>query len=312
MQVFQRQQIVRDESYYRARMTNSQIEALAYHLRYDRLGPAVVKCLSEGFKFKRHSGYERVVCLKYLGNAWNTERVLRDQRKLDDDLKMFAVQWAFPQAYYASFLQVRAFLGSIGAGESSHSAVVKKFGQLLVSGRYPSEMSWYSDGGLNDIQHAGVGKHDMPSSYYLDFDNDESVQNQIAQFLGSTREKQLKDRRKSMREEFRTAGGRIKQRLTSAEWEKVSGSLGVTSVMSLLYRKRLKANYEDIDTFLASEIDGSLILDGLCSIVHSLAFVHEAYLARTLGKKEFRELIKLRKGSEGAISKRHQLVLDCF
>jgi hypothetical protein len=309
---FQQLPDTRDEMYFRARMTNSQIEALAYYLRQDRIKPAIVRFLGGNFKFKRHVKYNRDKCTRYLVNSWNTERVLREQRNLDDEAKKFAIQWAFPQAYYACFLQILSFFKASGAGETSHAAVVRKVGQLLVSGRYPKELMWYADGGLHEIKLTGVQKYQMPSSYYLDLENHDSVQNQIAQFLSSTRKKQLEDRRQSIKEKFRTAKGNIKKRLTAEEWCKVSDSLGVTNVISLLYRKRLKANYEDIDTFLASEIDGRLIMDGLCGIVSNLGFVHEAMLARTLGKDEFREVVKGSKTREKFISQRHNIVLDSF
>lgn len=302
----------RDEMYYRARMTNSQIKSFAHYLRIEKIRPVIEPFIQKGFKFKRHDGYNREKCCRYLVNSWNTERVLLDQCNLDSDAIKFAIQWAFPQAYYAVFLQILSLYHAIGTGETSHSAVVKKFGQLLVYDRYPKELKWYADGGPSEIQLFGVKKHQMPSTYYLDLENEDTVQNQIAQFLSSTRKKQLNDRRESMKREFRTKRGKTKKHLTRKEWGDVSNSLGVTSMISLLYRKRLKANYEDIDTFLASELDGPLIMKGLCDIVFSLGFVHEALLARTLGKKEFRELTKAKKGRNDNINKRDNMVLDSF
>lgn len=82
---------------------------------------------------------------------------------------------------------------------------------------------------------------------------------------------------------FKTKGGNSKQNLTDADWSKVSDSLGRTSVMSLLYRKRIKSNYGDIDTFLNPNISAAPLFRNLIHVVSCLNFTHELAIARAIG-----------------------------
>ncbi|GAB4037579.1 hypothetical protein GCM10028774_33200 [Spirosoma jeollabukense] len=63
--------------------------------------------------------------------------------------------------------------------------------------------------------------------------------------------------------------------------------------MDLLYRKRIKSNYGDIDPFTSEEFeDGPLVLKCICSIVYQLNYIIEAYICRAVGVSKFKQLIE--------------------
>src|SRR5690606_1551068 len=81
------------------------------------------------------------------------------------------------------------------------------------------------------------------------------------------------------------------KRLNAEQWARVSGKLGYTSLMSLLYRKRIKANYRDIDTIAFAGIDALTVHSSLIHVVTATNFVHEAFVAAALGKDRYAALV---------------------
>jgi hypothetical protein len=114
------------------------------------------------------------------------------------------------------------------------------------------------------------------------------VNTQICQFLKATREKDLRERKKSM--SFKAKSGKRKRNLTDAEWTKVSDSVGRTSLLSLLYRKRIKSNYQEIDTFLNPHIDATALFNDVIHVVSCLNLIHESMLASAMGLSAYRRL----------------------
>ena len=273
-----------EELHYAARATNVQFEALGHLLRPEEI-KAVPASIINGAQFRLANNYSRAETLKWLRNAWNTESVLRLQLELDEESRRFALQWAFSQAYYAGFCQVLAMFVTCGRSERSHTAVLKQFGQLIKSGKYPSQISWFSDGGMNELVMTGVSKGKYPSSLYLELSEPASVDNQVAQFLKSTREKALKEKKGDHK--FKTKAGMLKRSLSAEDWGKVSNALGPTTVLNILRRKRIKANYREIDTFLRTEISGEKVLGGLIRVAQALALIHESILGLVLPADEF-------------------------
>jgi hypothetical protein len=60
----------------------------------------------------------------------------------------------------------------------------------------------------------------------------------------------------------------------------------------LLYRKRIKANYKDIDTFLSEIIASEQICDDLAAIVWRVNSVLGYYISRYIGVKKLKEAYK--------------------
>ena len=284
-----------------ARATNVQFRALGHYLRPDRLQG--VPSFSWRFNKSKNSRKETV---RWLRNAWNTEFVLRQQLDLDEESRRFALQWAFSQAYYACFCQTLSLFVTCGRTERSHSSVLKRFGLLVSAGWYPDEISFFADGGMGQVSIHGPQKGNYPSPLYLELREPRSVENQVAQFLKSTREKALKEKKKDFK--LKTKDGKPRKSFRPEHWQKVSDALGPTTVLSILKRKRIKANYREIDTFLSTEISGRGVLTGLVRVVHAFAFVHEAALAAVVSQGEFAELTRAGCAKYPFLSKRAELL----
>lgn len=181
-----------------------------------------------------------------------------------------------------------AFFKTAGFTESSHTAVITKVGKLMSENKYPSTMSFIADGGKERVYY-NISKIDLPSTIFFD-DTKEVIDSHICQFLNSTREMELEDRKLKLR--FITRGGKKKTNYTPAEWEAVSKSIGFTSVLSLLYRKRIKLNYRDIETYLCQELNPDTVYRDLIRITSSINMVHEAFIIKALGQKWYNLLYK--------------------
>ena len=90
---------------------------------------------------------------------------------------------------------------------------------------------------------------------------------------------------------IKTKKNKIKKRYSSEDWKKVSDSLGYTNILSLLYRKRIKANYHDIDTLLNPSLDPNVAYNNLIHIVEMMNMVHEAFIIKGIGEKKFIEFM---------------------
>jgi len=228
---------------------------------------------------------------RWLINSWNTERVLHlNKEVLENSKPAFAMQWVFPQAYYSVYASFMAHCRAAGYPEESHTAAMRLFGKLLEEKKMPPSISFYCSGGLRSITYHGIDKPNGIDSMEYDLTRPETIDNQICQFLKSTREIRLKD--KSKRFQFKTKDGKLRKTLSKDLWEKVSNSLGNTSIIELLYRKRIKANYLDISTFNHYSFRGLEIWKCLCSIVHTANALNEAYVAKAVGLNRYGEILK--------------------
>ncbi|MCU0862567.1 MAG: hypothetical protein MUC36_02135 [Planctomycetes bacterium] len=273
-----------EDLFFAAQTTAAQFLALAQRLERKKLTASIPSWLAQPLRFKRAKHCELAEVERWIRNAWNTERVLRAQLELDEDGKRFALQWAFAQAYYAVFCQVLAFFHAHGATERSHATVLKKFGELVREGRFPPELSCHADGGMNAIKLSNVTVSSGSIRSFQDLLTTPS-EDEIAGFLRATRKKQLNAKKPDHK--LKTTSGKAKTSFSKADWDAVSRALGPTTILSLLYRKRLKANYDSIDTFLDPSIDGDGIMRSLVAIVDSMALVLEAAQHRVIGKDHY-------------------------
>ncbi len=270
----------RDNSWFAARMTNCQFGALANRLAPGRVASELESLLRARRPTKSHT-YDKAVVAKWLKNGWSTEQLLRfNQVGLHGDALRHSLHWAFPQAYYSVFAVCLAYFKAVGYTEESHAGVVRKFGLEGKAKRYPPSIAALAHGG-KVVSFTNLSNTVLPTSLSFDPQDAATIDGQIAQFLRSTREMDLKARKTDMR--IRTKRGTIKKALSEADWTSVSDSLGYTSLLSLLYRKRIKANYRDIDTFLHEELEVAPLYEHLLRTVGAMNFTHEVLLAAALG-----------------------------
>lgn len=189
-------------------------------------------------------------------------------------------------AYYSVYSVALAYFNVAGYTEQSHTSVIRKFGSLVAQGKYPKSVSFLASGPRPCV-FSGV-RHDATFSTLTKPTDAEAAGKMIACFLSGTRTQDLEEKKKDLK--LVTKAGKRKRAFSGEDWSQVSERLGRTSILSLLYRKRIKANYRDIDTFLSPKIDGSGIFRSLEQIVDSINLIHEAIIAKTVSIKEYAKL----------------------
>lgn len=225
-------------------------------------------------------------------NSWNTERLLRStSNNFSGPGSGFVAQWAFPQSYYAAFNSTLASFSASGFTERSHAAVRKKVSDLASRGALLCELNIVIDGGLNNLKTQGISStiQDFCSLRLNDSDFEE-VKRHLMSFFRSTRRMHLEDKKPDLN--IRTKDGKkMKKSFRYADWERVSSALGKTSWLCLLYRKRIKSNYRDIDTFLSPRFETEAVLGGLVDFTNVFNLVNEINIVNHLGSKELRSWI---------------------
>jgi hypothetical protein len=111
-------------------------------------------------------------------------------------------------------------------------------------------MSFYAIGTKKEFSAVGVSPANDETSLELDVHDPASVDKQIAQFLRGTRRLSLDEHREKVK--IKNLVGLPKKRLSEGDWEGIAERVGATSLLSLLYRKRIQANYRDIDSLAFS------------------------------------------------------------
>lgn len=222
-----------------------------------------------------------------LVNAWNTERLLKSTyNNFSGPGSGFVAQWAFPQAYYSVFNSTLASFETAGYTEHSHAAVRKKVSNLASLGALPKHLNTWADGSKKELRIEGT------SSTWCDFsstsiypDNIENIKRHLISFFKTTREMHLDDKKGDLK--IKTKDGRkLKKAFNQTDWRRVSASLGKTSWLCLLYRKRIKSNYKDIDTFLSEDFATRYVLEGLLRFTDVFNFVNEINVCKSIGIEE--------------------------
>jgi len=276
------------ETDFAARMTSNQFSALGIKVKLENI-ITELKSLEYFNNLKEKEFNEKIISTR-LKNSWSTENVLRSIKDLyDDDQIIFTLQWAFPQAYYSVFMSFCAYLNMINTELDNHSKVIKKFGEFIEQGKYPDSISFYASG-VKPIDFHNISKSHALSSIHFDPFDEKSVDTQTCQFLKATREIDLNNKKTNMKSAFKTKRNKTKKSLSRLDWEKVSHSLGLTTVLSLLYRKRIKSNYDNIDTFVSPDIDPIGTFNSLIKVVNSLNFINESYISKLLNINKLKEI----------------------
>lgn len=245
----------------------------------------------------------------WLRNGWSTERLLRQSENFFKGKdRSFALHWAFPQAYYTVFAVAIAFFKARGSNEQSHAAVIRRVGEDMAVDQYPKVMSFLAVGGLPEIQYVNVDKQPAHSTLAFDAFDESSVETQIAQFLCATRTRDLKAYKPKMK--LQTKAGKPKKKFSRDDWDRTSKKLGPTSILSLLYRNRIKSNYVEIDTYLSDDLDTDTVFRSLVHVVHCLNLIHEAKLRDVVGSRVFGELLANAGGADRPFVADRQTLLN--
>lgn len=303
-----------EELWFKAEMTHRQHLALAHKLINSDIENEIIN-LDFFKKIKPSKTIDFVEIDKWLNNAWNTENILFSNHTIiDNSGQGFALQWAFPQAYYSVFGTLLAHYNALGYTEKSHTNALKKFGLLVQENKLPESICIYTNGSKKSMSYHGINKPTDIRTIELDLKIQETVDNQICQFLKSTREIKLTEKAPDIIKnlKLKTTTGKPKKNLSQFEWNKVSTSIGVTSILDILYRKRIKANYQDTDVFTYEKLKGRDLLENLCNIVNRINLVNEAYVAKAIGVEKFTQLVDnhVKRTPNEILIKRNKTIID--
>ena len=234
--------------------------------------------------------------VRLLHTGWSTEYALRATAELGDaDYLRHALHWTFPQAYYAIFHLLEAFLHTRGIKSRAPAVVAREVGRLVVRGAYPRAVGYYAAGHYPDfsVQRLPLAAYKPALSLA---GKDLEAQAQIGQFLRTTRKLKATAVRQQVQANPHTAirSTRTGQPLTKwkpQHWQALTWRLGYTTLFDLLGRLRISATSREIDRYVEAEIDFKHFHDSLLTIVRYLNGVHETYVAQALGLARYQEVI---------------------
>jgi hypothetical protein len=279
-----------EDLWFRAEMTHRQFASLSYKLLNADIENEIINLDFFLFRLKKAKNLNLDEVEKWLKNSWNTENVLIQNKSIIENTgQSFAMQWAFPQAYYSTFGSLLAHYKALGYTQESHTNVIKNFSVLVEQKKLPESICFYCSGGKNNIDFFNITKPNDYSSMDFDLSNQMTIDNQICQFLKATREIKLED--KAIKMNLKNKPGEKRKNLNFAKWQQVSEALGHTTIMDLLYRKRIKANYEDIETFSSIQFKGLDVLTNLSSVVSRINLVNETYVAKAIGIENYQIML---------------------
>jgi hypothetical protein len=278
------------ELWFRAEMTHRQFASLAHKLVNADIENEIINLDFFVNRLEKAKNLNLDEVEKWLKNSWNTENVLIQNKSIIENTgQSFAMQWAFPQAYYSTFGSLLAHFKAVGYTQESHTAVLKNFSSLVEQKKFPESICFYCTGGKKNYEFLNIVKPNDVAPMDFDTGNLKTVDNHICQFLKATREIKLDDKAPDLK--FKNGKGQKRNKLSPAMWQQVSNALGHTTVMDLLYRKRIKANYQDIDTFSSSQFKGIEVLTNLSSVVDRLNLINETYIAKAIGLDNYEAML---------------------
>lgn len=282
-----------------ARVFFNHFYAIRYHILSDKERFDLRKIEYFNKLKVRHEAFDLDHCKKLLWNAWSTEHALRLALQLDNsEYYRFSLHWSFPQAYYSVYLAMTAFHHSQGSDSENHETSIKQFGNSVGDGHYPSTISCYCKGSHAQFSFHGLPLFDkFPDSFsgLPLIVSLEMAQVQIAKFLASTRKRNAESKRERLKpnkdSKFLTKEGVLRKTFRAEHWNLIYQTIPETSLMNILYRLRIKANYLDIETFLNADVDFKQFCESLVCIVDYVNFVHEAYLMKVIGKTRYKAIL---------------------
>jgi hypothetical protein len=278
------------ELWFRAEMTHRQFASLAHKVVSADIVNEIINLDFFVNKLEKAKNLNLGEVEKWLKNSWNTENVLIQNKSIIENTgQSFAMQWAFPQAYYSTFGSLLAHFKALGYTQESHTAVLKNFSSLVEQNKFPESICFSCTGGKRNYGFVNILKPKDVAPMDFDIGNMKTIDNHICQFLKNTREIKLDEKAPDLK--FKNGKGQKRKKLSPAMWQQVSNALGHTTIMDLLYRKRIKANYQDIDTFSSSQFKGIEVLASLNLVVGRLNLINETFIAKAIGLDNYETML---------------------
>ncbi len=254
---------------------------------------------------------------KLLWNSWSTEYAFKMTGEVDnDDYYKFALHWNFPQAYYTVYLGMTAFHETQNIASDQHEKSIKIFGNSVKDKHYPLPISFSCSGLHEEFEYKRLIKFNgIPDNFngLSSINCIEDAQNQIASFLKSTRKKNAEVKREKLENakdpRFFNNSGKFRKTFNKSHWDLIYTTIPETTILNMLYRLRIKANYHDIESFINADINFNRFHQYLSDIVSYLNFVHESYICKVIGKVEYEKVLNgfPKHLNESTANKRYEL-----
>ncbi len=252
---------------------------------------------------------------KLLRNCWLTEIQLN---LTFEDYVSYSNHWAPVQVYYATYLALRAFYVSMGITIShEHSTTLKNIGEDIKRRPELFPRPWKvicigdPKNEIEILNHPEGTEFKKSSALNSNLD----IWSSYRTFLKTTRERQLE----KICDDWKRS--KHKKRISEAQRLTLVNNLAPTSFFNVLYRLRLRSNYEDADSFLVSiqETDEALRFNkALKKISWCTLFTLETLIARYIKKTKFEEIVhsfqkhEKIKLSEELVGKRMELIKEAW
>ncbi len=236
-----------------------------------------------------------------LMNAWNTEYLLlfnTQQHEQHSNYMRLALHWAFAQAYYSAYLAMFAAYTAKGIVCRTHEALIKQFASHITNDCYPAGVSYYADGEKGNYKFYGIANYieNYKKSAAELVQTPADCAAQIAMLLKSTRDESSefvkKERQSRGQTALKTKDGDIRKKFGPEQWAVVAEKVGLTTLYDFLYRMRLKANYQDVRTFINADVDFQAFHKAIYSTVSYLNFIHESYTTKHIGQAEMQRIVQ--------------------
>lgn len=270
-----------DPTKFKAMVTQNQFQALAAKISINEIASHLRENELDRKQLDQNT-LRKVEAL--LLNGWNTEHCINAilYKVTRPDLYNL-IQWLFPQAYYTVSRVFCAYLYIEGQSPKDHTSLINTYSEFLISRKIPG-LDYYVQGSGKSITPSKLSQSKPVSNLQYLGTNDD-IDGHIASFLISTHKDKFNEKAKEARIREK------KLRLNKQLLEAIAQKSGKTTIINLLYRKRIKSNYRDIDTYLHSELDAELIFRCIITIVVGLNTLIEGYIKKRLGDKIFNEII---------------------
>jgi len=239
------------------------------------------QCLVETRRLKGDRTLDRERIRRFLRLAWNTEHLLHESGSEDAEIQRLNNHWAPVQAYYAVYCAAEAAAYALdGSAPDSHAKALKKvteYARRLDLPPWDVVCTGPTGKDGSDISVEGLpAGTEIPNNLQL-FDVDAA--GMIAKCVSAEHKHRIHDSWIS-----RDRSGCYKYQFDP----------GPTGLLHFLYRLRIKANYREVDVFLAGATEREVLDFGrrLRFLVVLAVILCEIIVIRKIGKRAVLEFAK--------------------
>lgn len=239
-------------------------------------------------KIQRRKEFDSSKVAEFLRNSWFTEEQINISVSNNNS---FSNHWTPIQLYYCSYLQIRA-LNMVKNPDSKddHRGAMKFIANYIGSNSdvFPFPWNVLCVGDCKNPEYKNM-KDIVTEISTLTKPWNSDLPSSLAKFLKTTRrrvhEKIIEERKNT---------NKIK-RLSAVEKQKLLLGMGDTSLFDCFYRLRIRSNYEDADSFIAS-ISMTSETNEMGSAIKTIAFrtmlMLELLILRHIGKNVYEKIIE--------------------